>query len=354
MRAAMKPATQREADKRFVRDALTAVAEASPSDLPARLLRAYHPDAAWRGSHPMNEVRGVEAIAATVWHPLLRSFPDLERRDSILVGGRYEGADLVGALGHLVGTFGREWLAIPATGRPVSLRYGEVHEVVGGRIARSTVLIDVLDVMRQAGVWPIAPSLGVEAPWPGPITGDGTLAREPDEALSAASLAQTLAMQATLGAYNDEAREGREGLLAMPQKDHWHPKMMWYGPGGIGTTRGLAGFVDDHQLPYRVAFPDRKGGQHYVRIGDGPYSLTGGWPSVTARHLGGGFLGTAPTGRRVEMRVMDFYLHHEGLIRENWVPIDIVHLLLQMDVDVLGRMRALRGHATGRAQGPAA
>lgn len=34
---------------------------------------------------------------------------------------------------------------------------------------------------------------------------------------------------------------------------------------------------------------------------------------------------------------MDFYLRHEGPIRENRVPIDIIHLLLQMDVDVPGR-----------------
>jgi predicted ester cyclase len=216
-----------------------------------------------------------------------------------------------------------------------------MHKVVEGKIAQSTVLIDVLDVIRQAGLWPIAPSLGVEGRWPGPITADGIVLDEQNPDVSAASLAQALAMQATLGAYDDEARDGREGLLSMPQKAYWHPKMMWYGPCGIGTTRGLAGFVDDHQLPFRIAFPNREGGQHYVRIGDGAYSATGGWPSVRARHLGGNFLGTAPTGRPVTMRVMDFYLHHEGLIRENWVPIDIIELLLQMDVDVFGRMHGL-------------
>ena len=41
------------------------------------------------------------------------------------------------------------------------------------------------------------------------------------------------------------------------------------------------------------------------------------------------------TGKSVTMRVMDFYLHDEGLIRENWVPIDIMHILKQIDVDVL-------------------
>ena len=39
------------------------------------------------------------------------------------------------------------------------------------------------------------------------------------------------------------------------------------------------------------------------------------------------------------MRVMDFYLHHEGLIRENWVPLDILDVLMQMGIDVIGRMQ---------------
>ena len=39
------------------------------------------------------------------------------------------------------------------------------------------------------------------------------------------------------------------------------------------------------------------------------------------------------------MRVMDFYLHNEGLIRENWVPIDIMHILKQIDIDVLNLIK---------------
>ena len=329
------------ANKLFARKALSALAEATPATLHQRLGEAYHSNAQWRGSHPMNEVEGVEAIAGRVWLPLLTSFPDLERRDTILIGGQSHGGEVVAMIGHYCGTFRRDWLTIPATGRPVYLRYGEVHRVENGKIAQSTVLIDVLDVIRQAGFWPLAPSLGTEEMWPGPLTADGIVLEAQDPGLSAASLAQTQAMHGTLGAYDDHAGLGREGLLDMPQKQHWHDKMMWYGPAGIGTTRGLQGFVDYHQLPFRIAFPNRRGGNHYIRIGDGNYSATGGWPSIHADHLGGDFCGTSPTGREVTMRVMDFYLHHEGLIRENWVPLDIIHLLKQMDVDVFGRMQSL-------------
>lgn len=330
---------------------LRALAEAT-HDRRAALEAVYHRDAHWRGSHPLNEHSGIEAIARDVWAPMHAAFPDLERRDSIFVGGAFEGRDYVAAVGHYGGTFHAPWLGIPPTGRPVWLRYGEVHQVVDGAVAQSTVLLDVLDLIRQAGLWPLPPSLGLEGMWPGPLTGDGIVLTPQDPAQSAANLAQTLAMHKTLGDYDDAASHGRDGLLDMPQKAHWHPKMMWYGPSGIGTTRCLQGFVDYHQLPFRTAFPrriggtqwaDRSKGGHYIRIGDGAYSVTGGWPSVAARHVGGGFLGTSPTGRDVTMRVMDFYLHHEGLIRENWVPLDIVHLLLQMDVDILARVRTMAG-----------
>lgn len=328
--------------KRRLHAGLGRLAEAGPGGVLPVLADLYAAGAEWRGAHPLNAMRGVEAIAATVWEPLLTAMPDLERRDLIVAGGGYEGRDYVAALGHYCGTFRSDWLGIPATGRPVYLRYGEVHQVRNGRIVQSSCLWDILDLVRQAGLWPLTPSLGVEGMWPGPITGDGVLLRPTDPVQSAASLAQTLAMHGTLGDFHDHVDAGREELLAMPQREHWHPRMMWYGPAGIGTTRGLAGFVDHHQLPFRTAFPNRKGGQHYVRIGDGPISVTGGWPSVTATHLGGGFLGLGPTGRPVGMRVMDFYLHHEGLIRENWVPLDILDLLMQLGVDVLARMRAQR------------
>lgn len=335
--------------RRQVRKALTALAEATPETVGRRLAGLYRPDAAWRGAHPIEAALGVKEIAARVWAPLIAAFPDLERRDLIFVGGIYEGRDYVAAMGHYCGTFRRDWLGIPATGRTVFIRYGEVHRVAGGRVVESTCLWDVLDVLRQAGFWPLPPSLGTEGMWPGPITADGVVLHATDPAEGAASLAQTLSMHKALGDYDDRGGRGREGLLAMPQKAYWHPKMMWYGPAGIGTTRGLEGFVDDHQLPFRTAFPNRRGGAqiadpalggHYIRIGDGAYSVTGGWPSVRATHLGGGFLGLGPTGRAVQMRVMDFYLHHEGLIRENWVPIDMLDLMMQMGVDVLSRMRS--------------
>lgn len=312
------------------------IVSANPDNLKQRLQQAYHPQANWRGSHPLNEIKGLAAIEAVVWSPLLRAFPDLERRDNIIIGGNYQGRDYVGMVGHLAGTFKQDWLDIPASGGLIYIRYGEFHQIVDGKIILSSVLIDVLDVIRQAGFWPLPPSLGCEEMWPGPISADGVTLTEQDPVQSSASLELCLAMQKSLG----NTLVGRDDLLNMSQKDYWHPKMMWYGPSGIGSNRGLEGFVDCHQRPFRIAFPERNSGKnHYVRIGDGKYAATSGWPSVMAKHAGGDWLGMAPSGREISMRVMDFYLCDEDLIRENWVPIDIIHILLQMDVDIMARVK---------------
>ena len=328
------------ANKRLAHQLLHRIADATPATIDAALEAAYHPNASWRGSHPLNEMIGPEAMAATVWRPLIDAFPDLERRDVILMGGTYEGHDLVATIGHYCGTFRRDWLGVPATGRTITLRYGEVHRMLNGKIIQTTAIWDVLDVMRQAGFWPLGPSLGTEGLWPPPFTADGVMLDAQEPAIGVANLVQMRAMQMALGDHGDWESMGRDAFLIPSQTAHWHPKMMWYGPSGIGATRGMQGFVDYHRLPWRRAFHNTVGSQHYIRIGDGAYTATGGWPSVTADHLGGGLLGLGPTGRKIRMRVMDFYLHHEGLIRENWVPIDIIDILLQMDVDVFARMQS--------------
>jgi predicted ester cyclase len=342
-------------------DRLRALAEAPAGATAAALDRVAAGDAEWRAAHPMNGQAGNAAALAAIWAPLKRALPDLERRDTILVGGSFRGRTWLAALGHYCGTMRGDWLGIPATGRTLCIRFGEVWQIgPDGRAVQATLLWDVLDVLRQASLWPLAPSLGVEGLWPGPLTADGVRLAPSDPADGQASLAQTLAMHRTLAEFDDQGSLTREALIAMPQRDHWHPRMMWYGPAGIGATRGLDGFVDGHQLPFRIAFQRpqgsfeavnaeraRHGAGHYIRIGDGPYSVTGGWPSVYAVHGGGGFCGMPPSGRPVFMRVMDFYLHHQGLIRENWVPLDMLDLFRQTGVDLLARSAALAGFGRG-------
>lgn len=99
------------------------------------------------------------------------------------------------------------------------------------------------------------------------------------------------------------------------------------------------------------AFPDRAGvvrssegdddrPGHYVRLGDGRFAMTAGWPSLTATHLGGGWLGMPPSGKKVEMRVADWYrIDADDRIIDNWVAIDTLHLLHQFGLDVFEDLR---------------
>ncbi|MEY4698300.1 MAG: hypothetical protein RIT14_2728, partial [Pseudomonadota bacterium] len=200
--------------------------------------------------------------------------------------------------------------------------------------AESWCLWDLLDLMRQAECWPVMPSLGSEGLWPGPQGQDGLRLGPSEDGTPA--FKTVMAMHAALGAFDGQS------VHSMPQAPFWHPDFLWYGPAGIGQTRGLAGFQAHHQIPFLRGYPDRRGVGHFVRLSDGPYVVTGGWPSVVGTHVGE-WLGLPPTGRRIKMRVMDFYRLDGAVIHENWVPIDILHILMQMGTDVLGRLRHLRG-----------
>jgi hypothetical protein len=134
--------------------------------------------------------------------------------------------------------------------------------------------------MRQVG-FQLLPGFGGEQGLvPGPATKDGVLLTPQDAEETQESLALVEAMLHGLIRYD------RRSIGSMGQVNFWHPEMLWCGPCGIGTTRGLKGFEDYHQIPFLRAFPDRKGGHHKARLGDGAYAASTGWPSLWASHRG--------------------------------------------------------------------
>jgi predicted ester cyclase len=308
----------------------------------AALEGLYAGDVAWHGPHPIDDCAGREAVLARFWRPLFAAFPDLERREDICIAGSWQGTGWIGATGHYAGTFAADWLGIRATRGYASIRYGEFVRLSGGQVREAYVILDLLDLMRQAGAWPLAPPLGNADRVPGPMTRDGVRSEAGDAAESAKSLALVEAMIAGLMRYDGRSLDSMEQWL------YWHRDFTWYGPAGIGTCRGQADYRRVHQGPFLAAFPDRVGGDHKCRIADGTYVGSTGWPSIRATHLGGGFLGLPPTRRRITMRVMDFWRRDGELLRENWVFIDLLDLLAQMGLDVMARMRtsgALAGDA---------
>ncbi|MEM9320610.1 MAG: ester cyclase [Pseudomonadota bacterium] len=313
------------------------------------------PEATFRLGAPFGDLAGPDALFDQVYRPLFAAWPDLERRDFILIAGEDEhGMDWVGCAGHYLGTFLQPWLDIPATGHLVTMRYHEFFRFDGGRVVEAQVLWDIPEVMMQAGAWPLAPALGRELTVPGPATPDGIVAGPRDDARAKLSRDRVVDMLAHLVRH---PREG--GVEVMELERFWHPRMNWYGPAGIGAARGIQGFRNWHQIPFLAAMPDRGSADadlvfHF--FGDGSYAGVTGWPNMVQTLSQPGWLGIAPAGQRVEMRSLDFWrLGPDGRIRENWVLVDMLDLYGQIGVDPLARMRefnkARQGFdaATGRA-----
>ncbi len=295
-------------------------------------------DVVFRLSFPFESTVGVDAYFDKVYAPLLRAVPDLERRDTILMSGPTpEGHDWIGCGGFYCGTFRAPWLDIPATGHLVHMRLHEFYRVVDGKIVEMQALWDIPEVMMQAGAWPMVPSLGREWHVPGPASNDGIVPGPYDVDQGQATCQHIIDMLEHLTKYPSQ---GGPEVMEMPR--FWHPRMNWYGPAGIGTARGIEGFRNWHQKPFLAAMPDR--GQHDADInfhffGDRQYAGVTGWPDMAQSITHGGWLGIAPAGKKIDMRSLDFWRLENGLIRENWVLVDLLHMYDQIGVDVLARMR---------------
>lgn len=295
-------------------------------------------DATVRMPHPFGELSGPDALYEDCYGPLLAAIPDLERRDWIVVGGGTEhGGDWIGCGGYYSGTFVAPWLDIPPTGHLAHMRFHEFYRFESDRVVEVQALWDIPELMMQADAWPMAPSLGREFHIPGPATMDGHVPGPWDAARAQASSDLVVDMLKHM-----KRHPSRGGPEVMEMQRFWHPRMNWYGPAGIGTARGIAGFRHWHQIPFLNGMPDR--GQYvdeviYHFFGDGDYVAVTGWPNMIQTLSHDGWLGIPPSGKRITMCSLDFWRIENGLIRENWVMLDLLDTYRQLGVDVFARLR---------------
>ena len=298
-----------------------------------QLREVFAPNCEIHLAFPFEDLDGPDGLLEQAYRPLLVAIPDLERRDFILMAGESNGDNWVGCGGHYLGVFEQPWLDIPPTRHAVAMRYHEFFRIEENKVVEMQALWDIPQVMMQAKAWPMMPSLGVEWLAPGPATQDGLITAPYDKAKADASVKLVRDMLLAL-------KRNNEGVEAMELDRYWHPKFLWYGPAGIGTSRRISGFRNWHQIPFLKAMPDRsvfldKG----VTIGDGDYVGFTAWPGMYMTISGDGWLGIAPSDQAITMRSLDFWRCEKGLIRENWVLVDLLHVYDQIGVDVFARMR---------------
>ncbi len=291
--------------------------------------------------HPLGDIPG-DQIFEQVFAPLAGALPDVERRDLICIAGADEDTqNWVGCAGHYVGRFMAPFMNIPPTGHAVHIRFHEFYRFADGRIVEIQAIWDLPGLMMQAGVWPMGPSLGREWFVPGPASQDGLYSDHFDERLSVASRDHVKDM---LNAMQRFPSQG--GPEVMDLETYWHPHFSWYGPSGIGTTRGIDGFRRWHQTPFLKAMPDR--GQYSDAVvphffAENLYVAVTGWPTMAQTLTSGGWLGIAPADRKITLCSLDFWRLENDRIRENWVLVDLLDVWAQLGVDVMERMNELAG-----------
>lgn len=313
-----------------------ALATATAEGARAALRAAMAPDATLHLCHPFGDLTGPDAFLTQALGPLMAAIPDLERRDMIVMAGTTpEGQDWVGCMGNYMGTFLAPFMGIRPTGHLAHMRYHEFFRLERGRIVEMQAIWDIPELMMLAGVWPMAPQMGAYLCTPGPMSGDG-LTTGGDGAAALKHVRDMLSDLCRHPANPDPA--------VMRLADYWHPRVNWYGPAGIGTARGTAGFRNWHQIPFLQGMPDRKldamGNLMSHWIAEGGYVAETGWPNMRLTLSEDGWMGIAPAGREVLLRSLDFWRLEGGLIRENWVLVDLLDLYAQVGVDVLARLAA--------------
>jgi len=134
-----------------------------PQHVHQQLVDVLADDALIQLSYPFETMHGADAFYGKAYQPLHRAIPDLERRETIVIGGRPENnSQWVGCAGYYTGTSTKPWLDIPATGHQVSLRFHEFYRFCENKVVEVQALWDIPEVMMQACAWPMSPSLGRE------------------------------------------------------------------------------------------------------------------------------------------------------------------------------------------------
>ena len=103
----------------------------------------------------------------------------------------------------------------------------------------------------------------------------------------------------------------------------------WMGNAGCGTKPDLQAFQDNWQKPFQAAF-------HEKVCVDEARLYMGEWAAAFGRQEathGGTFMGIEPTGKRIEIRYMDFWKVEDGRITDNYVMVDFPYVLAQLGVD---------------------
>ena len=321
-------------EKKIVLDFYNSVQKCRTDEIPEILSLHYSENIIWRGFHPFNEIQDLVHLYKDFWQPLKKSFTNLQRRMDIFFAGSNSlssNRDVwVVSMGHLMGLFDTPWIGIKHTNKIAMLRYCEFNKIVKGKITEVAMFFDIPHLMIQTGLKPFPLETGISLVQPGPISHNGLLFEEQNliDTKNTSELIEQMINDVKIWNNFDKIS------LIKELRKNWKDDMIWWGPTGIGSSFTIERYVEQHALPFRNNFINRKFNGHICRLSEGIFGGFFGWPnlSLTPNKK---FMGLKTTKKSSDMRVIDIYRREGNKLAENWVFIDFLHFWKMQGIEIL-------------------
>jgi hypothetical protein len=328
-----------ENEKKLVLEYFNSIDNSNNENLINRISKYTSDDFKMRCTHPFNELNGAEQVANNLWVPIKNSFKPIQRRMDIFYAGinsldTNEGK-WVTSMGHLMGIFNKPFFGIQPNFKSILLRYAEFYKVENDKITEGAIFLDIINLMQQLGLSVIPESTGLVGITPGPMNHKGLKLNVSENAESRKTLELIHRMRDRL------VKRSKMKSVKDELELDWHNDMIWWGPGGIGASYTIDGYIKGHTKPFQDGLEFIKFGGHILSSAEDDLGGWFGWPNLIMKTKGG-YLGlTNASDIESEMRVVDLYRRDGDKIAENWIFIDHLHFLKLLGIDLLERNKQL-------------
>ena len=202
------------------------------------------------------------------------------------------------------------------------------------------MIIDLLSLLRQAG-YSFVDTGAPEVIAPGPETNDGILLGETDplENLASRKMCEAAIGRGAMMLRRAETTVVPDDIAMIIMRLNWHEDMMWYGPDGAGSTKGIYDYLAKWELPWELTMTGVKNSDQLALVAEDKFVCWGGFPSLSAKHTGSEVLGIPASDEIVSIRNANIFCCEGEFILAQWCLFDMVDLLNQLGVDVLKQIR---------------
>ena len=326
-------------EKKLVLDYWNEVDKCNNQDLEKIISKYTSNNFHMRCTHPFNELDGVEKVANQLWVPIKESFKPIPRRLDIFYAGENSldenGGVWISSMGHLMGVFNKNFFGLQPHYKSSLLRFAEFYKIEENKITEGAIFLDIFNFMQQLGLSIIPESTGLVCVTPGPMNHKGLKFDLSNNNESEKTLELIHRMRDRL-VKGSNMKSFKEELEL-----DWKEDMIWWGPGGIGASYTIDGYMKGHTKPFQDGLEFIKFNGHILSSAEDDLGGWFGWPNLIMKSSGG-YLGlTHASDIESEMRVVDLYRRDGDKIAENWIFIDHLHFLKLLGIDLLERNKII-------------